>query len=35
MTTKLKPAFAEMFRVLVPDSFCVSFYGWPQADRFI
>jgi adenine-specific DNA-methyltransferase len=31
----LKPAFAEMHRVLEPDSFCVSFYGWPQADRFI
>jgi DNA modification methylase len=31
----LKPAFAEMFRVLDRDSFCVSFYGWPQADRFI
>jgi len=33
--TWLKPAFAEMHRVLAPDSFCVSFYGWPQADRFI
>ena len=31
----LKPAFAQMFRVLKRDSFCVSFYGWPQADRFI
>jgi len=31
----LKPAFAEMYRVLASDSFCVSFYGWPQADRFI
>lgn len=31
----LKPAFAEMFRVLAQDSFCVSFYGWPQADRFM
>jgi len=31
----LKPAFAEMYRVLAPDSFCVSFYGWPQADRFM
>jgi adenine-specific DNA-methyltransferase len=31
----LKPAFAQMRRVLAPDSFCVSFYGWPQADRFI
>jgi adenine-specific DNA-methyltransferase len=31
----LKPAFAQMYRVLKEDSFCVSFYGWPQADRFI
>lgn len=31
----LRPAFAEMYRVLTPDSFCVSFYGWPQADRFM
>ncbi len=31
----LKPAFAEMYRVLAHDSFCVSFYGWPTADRFI
>lgn len=31
----LKPAFSEMYRVLRPDSFCVSFYGWPHADRFI
>jgi adenine-specific DNA-methyltransferase len=31
----LKPAFAEMYRVLAADSFCVTFYGWPQADRFI
>jgi len=31
----LKPAFAEIFRVLCRDSFCVSFYGWHQADKFI
>jgi len=31
----LKPAFAEMYRVLAHHAFCVSFYGWPQADRFI
>lgn len=31
----LKPAFAEMFRVLKRDRFCVSFYGWPHADRFL
>ena len=31
----LRPAFAEMFRVLRPDSFCVTFYGWPAADLFL
>jgi adenine-specific DNA-methyltransferase len=31
----LRPAFAEMYRVLEKDSFCVSFYGWPMADRFM
>jgi DNA modification methylase len=31
----LKPAFAEMYRVLQADGFCFSFYGWPHADRFM
>jgi adenine-specific DNA-methyltransferase len=31
----LVPAYAEMFRVLKDRSFCVSFYGWGKADRFI
>ncbi len=31
----LKPAFAGIFRVLRRNSFCVSFYGWHQADKFI
>ncbi len=31
----LKPAFKEMFRVLRRDSFAVSFYGWPHADKFM
>lgn len=31
----LKPAFAELYRVLQRNSFCVSFYGWPHADRFM
>jgi adenine-specific DNA-methyltransferase len=31
----LKPAFAEMYRVLANNAFCVSFYGWPQADKFL
>jgi hypothetical protein len=26
----LKPAFAQVYRVLKQDSFCVSFYGWRQ-----
>ena len=29
------PAFSEMYRVLKPDSYCVSFYGWSKADRFL
>lgn len=31
----LYPAFAEMFRVLKPDSYAVSFYGWPHVDKFL
>ncbi|MBI1331456.1 MAG: DNA methylase [Armatimonadetes bacterium] len=31
----LEPAFAEIYRVLHRNSFCISFYGWPKADRFI
>lgn len=31
----LKPAFAQMYRVLADDCFAVSFYGWPKADRFM
>ncbi|KAA0070463.1 DNA methyltransferase [Tardiphaga sp. P9-11] len=31
----LEPAFAEMYRVLKPGSFCLSFYGWNAADKFI
>ena len=31
----LDPAFVEACRVLKPDSFCVSFYGWHQIDRFM
>jgi site-specific DNA-methyltransferase (adenine-specific) len=30
----LKPAAAEMFRVLKSDSFAISFYGFPAASRF-
>ena len=28
-------AFAEMFRVLRPDAFCVSFYGYTKTDLFM
>jgi adenine-specific DNA-methyltransferase len=31
----LRPAFAEVFRVLKPGRFCVSFYGWQKADEFL
>jgi DNA modification methylase len=29
------PAFAELWRILKRDSFCISFYGWPDADIFL
>ena len=31
----LWPAFQELARVLKPDSFCASFYGWPWIDQFM
>ncbi len=31
----LLPAFTEIYRVLKPNTFCVSFYGWPQVDQFM
>jgi adenine-specific DNA-methyltransferase len=31
----LRPAFTEIHRLLKPDSFCVSFYGWNEADQFV
>lgn len=31
----LEPAFAEIYRTLKPDAFCVSFYGWPKVERFM
>ena len=31
----LKPAFAQMHRLLKAAAFCVSFYGWNKADLFI
>jgi adenine-specific DNA-methyltransferase len=29
------PAYREIFRVLKNDSFCVSFYGWNHAEKFV
>jgi len=31
----LVPAFAELYRVLANRSFCISFSGWPHADKFM
>jgi adenine-specific DNA-methyltransferase len=31
----VRPAFAELYRVLRDDSFAVTFYGWPHADVFV
>ena len=31
----LKPAFSEAYRVLRWNRFCVCFYGWSKADRFL
>lgn len=31
----VRPAFAHIARVLKPDSFCVSFYGWNHVETFM
>lgn len=31
----IAPAFRELYRVLKPDTFCVSFYGWPHIEKFM
>jgi adenine-specific DNA-methyltransferase len=31
----LVPAFAEAYRVLKNGAFCISFYGWSKADRYL
>jgi site-specific DNA-methyltransferase (adenine-specific) len=31
----LRPAFAEVYRALKPDTVCVSFYGWTKVDAFM
>ena len=30
----IAPAFQEIYRVLRPDSICMTFYGWPNVDKF-
>lgn len=31
----LLPVFTEIYRVMKPDSLCLTFYGWPEADKFV
>jgi adenine-specific DNA-methyltransferase len=31
----IAPAFAEINRLLKPDSFCISFYGWHSVETFM
>ncbi len=31
----LRPAFEQIYRLMKDGTFCVSFYGWQQADLFI
>lgn len=31
----LRPAFAEIYRVMKPNTFCVCFYGWNRVDLFM
>ena len=30
----LYPAFSEIYRLMKPDTFCLSFYGWPHCELF-
>lgn len=32
--TRILGAFTDLYRVLKPDSICISFYGWSQVDTF-
>lgn len=34
-TDWIAPAFREIYRVLKPNRFCISFYGWNVADVFL
>lgn len=29
------PIFLELYRVMKPNSLCLTFYGWPEADKFV
>jgi adenine-specific DNA-methyltransferase len=31
----VRPAFGEIHRVLKPDAFCISFYGWNHVETFM
>jgi DNA modification methylase len=31
----LAPVFVELWRILVADALCFTFYGWPHADTFM
>jgi hypothetical protein len=31
----VRPAFGEIYRVLEPDAFCISFYGWNHVETFM
>ena len=31
----IQPAFAEIYRLLKQDAFCVSFYSWTRVNRFM
>ncbi len=31
----VEPAFAQVYRTLKPNSFCLSFYGWSKAEVFL
>ncbi|MCB1055047.1 MAG: DNA methylase [Acidobacteria bacterium] len=31
----IEPAFRQIARVLKPDGYCISFYGWNRADQFL
>lgn len=34
-TSWILPAYREVYRVLKDNAFCVTFYGWGQAERFV